>query len=120
MEPSADTAALYDRVAVLDNLGGDEELLKEIARIFLAGYQQEVDRMRAALATGDTATLCRLVHAMKGSIGNFGAQAGIDAAIAVERKAHEKQPDGIDAEFARFAELVERLADALRGEAGTA
>jgi HPt (histidine-containing phosphotransfer) domain-containing protein len=120
MESTPDrSASLYDRATVLDNLGGDVELLKEIAHIFLAAYRQELGRMRAALVAGDAATLYRLLHAMKGSMGNFGAQAGIDAAVTVERKARAGQLGGIDSDFAKLNGLIEQLADALRGEVGS-
>jgi HPt (histidine-containing phosphotransfer) domain-containing protein len=111
---------LYDRNKVLENLDGDEELLKEIAGIFLAGYRQDVERMRTALTAGDATTLHRVAHTLKGSMGNFGAQAGIDAAAAIERKARDRQLSGIDSEFATFSALLEQLADALRHEVGTA
>jgi HPt (histidine-containing phosphotransfer) domain-containing protein len=113
---SGSDAKIYDRVKVLENLDGDEDLLREIAHIFLAGYQRELERMRTALAAGDAAALYRLAHTMKGSMGNFGALAGIDAAIAIERKTREGQLAGVDSDLAKFVALTEQLAAALRHE----
>jgi HPt (histidine-containing phosphotransfer) domain-containing protein len=120
MPPTSTSGATtpYDRSKVLDNLDGDEELLREIAGIFLAGYQHEVERMRAALAASDVLTLNRIAHTLKGSVGNFGAQAAIDAAAVIERKTRDGQMAGIDGDFANLTTVIEQLAVALRCEVG--
>jgi HPt (histidine-containing phosphotransfer) domain-containing protein len=82
---------VLDRATALARVGGDLELLKEIAALFLDEYPRALDDMRRALATGDAKTLERSAHGLKGSVANFGARAAVDAAFQLEQfgRAHK-------------------------------
>ena len=64
--------AAFDRHVALLRVGGDEELLKEIAEIFLEDYPKVLAEIQAALACGDARRLEQSAHTLKGSAGNFG------------------------------------------------
>jgi len=76
---------VLDHATALSRVGGDLELLKEIAALFLDEYPRELAEMRKALATGDAPTLERSAHGLKGSVANFGARAAVDAAFQLEQ-----------------------------------
>ncbi len=75
----------------LARVGGDLDLLKEIAALFLDEYPRVLDDIHKSLATGDAHTLERSAHGLKGSVANFGAQAAVDAAFQLEQfgRAHK-------------------------------
>ncbi len=111
-------AALFDRAAVLDNLDGDRELLREIASIYVNSYIEDLNRIAAAIAAGDAAKVFALTHTIKGSIGNFGAGEAVEVARTIERHAREGQLGDIEASFQRLQALLDQLAAELRPELG--
>jgi two-component system, sensor histidine kinase and response regulator len=82
---------VFDRATALARVGGDLELLKEIAALFLDEYPRALDEIHKALATGDALTLERSAHGLKGSVANFGAGGAVDAAFQLEQlgRAHK-------------------------------
>ena len=82
---------VLDRDTALARVGGDLDLLKEIAALFLDEYPRALDDMHRALACGDAKTLERSAHGLKGSVANFGARAAVDAAFQLEQfgRAHK-------------------------------
>jgi two-component system, sensor histidine kinase and response regulator len=74
----------FDAAVLLDRVGGDEDLLREITDIFLAEYPALLDEMRAAIRTHDARSLERSAHTLKGSVSNFGAPAATQAAYQLE------------------------------------
>ena len=75
---------LVDRATVLDRVGGDEDLLREIAGIFLTEYPRLIDEIQSAVDKGDAIRLERAAHSLKGSVSNFGAPAATEAAYRLE------------------------------------
>jgi HPt (histidine-containing phosphotransfer) domain-containing protein len=82
---------VLDRATALARVGGDVDLLKEIAALFLDEYPRALDDMHNALAAGDAHTLERSAHGLKGSVANFGARTAVDAAFQLEQlgRAHK-------------------------------
>lgn len=57
------------RSAALERLGGDERLLDEIVRLFLAESPKLLTRMQQALLHRDGSTLELAAHCLKGQLG---------------------------------------------------
>ncbi len=76
--------AILDRAVALERVGGDSELLQEMAQLFLDEYPSQLDAVRAAVRARDAKALERSAHSLKGSVGNFGAAAAQDAAFRLE------------------------------------
>ena len=76
--------ASLDRQVALSRVGGDVELLKEIAVLFLEDYPKSLADLRDAAARDDAKALERAAHGLKGSVANFGAAAAFEAARALE------------------------------------
>ena len=70
MKFSSELAKL-DCAVALERLGGDEELLREVARLFLDEYPMLINEIRSAAAVMDASALERAAHSMKGSVSNF-------------------------------------------------
>ena len=86
--PSANHGAghseLIDREMILDRVGGDEELLREITAIFLEEYPSLIEEIQLAVSGVDAKRLERAAHSLKGSVANFGARAATQAAYRLE------------------------------------
>jgi two-component system, sensor histidine kinase and response regulator len=81
----ADTSeAVFDKELALSRVGGDVELLKEIAILFLDDYPKSLIELRAAVHSGDAKRVERSAHGLKGSVSNFGARPAVDAALQLE------------------------------------
>ena len=106
----------FDRAKALRNLEDSEDLLREIADIFVSDYRGELAAMRAAIAVGDASTLFRLAHTMKSSMASFCAQAAFDATVVLVKQAREGRLTGIDERLTEVERLADELAKALRAE----
>lgn len=84
---------VMDRALALARVGGDLELLKEIAALFLDEYPLALDDMRKALAAGDAKLLDRAAHGLKGSVANFCARSAEDAAFQLEQMGRTQKLD---------------------------
>ena len=84
---------VMDRATALARVGGDLELLKEIAALFLDEYPRALDDMRKALATGDAKLLEHAAHGLKGSVANFSAPAAEEAAFQLEKLGRAQKLD---------------------------
>jgi two-component system sensor histidine kinase/response regulator len=86
-EPALPFSSQIDRLnfaVALDRLGGDEQLLCEVAQLFLEECPELVTQVRTAVASGDADALQQAAHSLKGSVSNFGADAASEAALALE------------------------------------
>lgn len=64
---------LLDVDALLGSVGGDGELLDELAATFAEEIPGWVATLRTALASGDTETIFRVAHGVRGAVGYFRA-----------------------------------------------
>lgn len=78
------SGALFDKSVALSRVGGDAELLKEIAVLFLDDYPKSLSELREAIQSGDAKRVERTAHGLKGSVSNFGALPAVDAALQLE------------------------------------
>jgi two-component system, sensor histidine kinase and response regulator len=98
--------AKLDCAVALERLGGDAELLREVAGLFLEEYPMLMDEIHAAMVSGDGESLQRAAHSMKGAVSNFGAEDVYEAAFALEKM-------GRAGDFTTMENSIRCLADAL-------
>src|SRR5688572_30214330 len=107
-----------DKAVVLDRLGGDETLLREITEIFLEEYPTLLEEIRAAVQAGDPGRLERSAHTLKGSVANFGAAQATRTAYRLEQIGREQHldeaPAALRALELHFSALRPALVDMLR------
>jgi HPt (histidine-containing phosphotransfer) domain-containing protein len=78
------TEIVFDKEVALSRVGGDVELLKEIAILFLDDYPKSLTELREAVQAGDARRVERSAHGLKGSVSNFGAAPAVNAALQLE------------------------------------
>jgi two-component system, sensor histidine kinase and response regulator len=96
---------VLDRELALSRVGGDAELLKEIAELFLTEYPKILRELHAAVAHSDARKLERTAHGLKGSVSNFGAGLAVEAARRLEAMGRAQQFDEV-AQVIRSLELA--------------
>src|SRR5829696_8848101 len=77
-------ASIIDLDAVLERVGGDGELLREIIGIFLQEYPTLVANIGSSAENRDGRALERSAHTLKGSVSNFSARWATQAAGDLE------------------------------------
>lgn len=117
---SADCKSTFegiDRAMILDRVGGDEDLLREITVIFLEEYPSLILEIESAVTCVDAKRLERAAHSLKGSVANFGARGATQAAYRLETLGRrgelaEVGPafEDLVAEFLRLQPALEDLA----------
>lgn len=112
MEP-ASSQQILSLAAALDRVGGDSQLLEEIAKLFLDNTPKLLEQIRQAVADRDALALSRSAHALKGSVGNFGADAAFQAAFRLEEMGRSGELAGADEAYAALAEVMQGVTQVL-------
>src|SRR5579863_8674618 len=76
---------VLDLQLALSRVGGDEQLLREIAVLFMEECPGAIAEIKQAVADADAAKLENAAHALKGSVANFGARDAVQAAFRLEQ-----------------------------------
>jgi CheY-like chemotaxis protein/HPt (histidine-containing phosphotransfer) domain-containing protein len=107
-----------DSEAVLERFGGDGRLLREVIDIFLEDCPKSLQKVRAAVSTGDTAALEGAAHSIKGSVGVFEDGPALAAAQTLEEMGRDgdltdaQEASAIlEAEAARLQRVLEGIRD---------
>ena len=103
---------VLDRELAMTRVGGDAELLKEIAILFLDDYPSALSDLHHALDRGDARAVERTAHGLKGSVANFGASTAVEAARSIENLGRAQKL----AEVAQVLGTLELALAALRPE----
>jgi PAS domain S-box-containing protein len=118
--PRPDPCGLPRRQAVLERLGGDEELLREAIQLFLEGHTELLERVQHALNGADAAELEQGAHALKGAVRNFGDSAAVKLAERLELLGRSGSVAGGVALYAELATALGQLRDLLTTWLGSA
>lgn len=103
----------FDRVAALMQLEGDEELLEELAGLFLKGWRDRKAEIRGALDSGDVETFTRGAHTLKSAAGNLAAREAFTAALNLETAGRQGDLDAARAAWGPFESEINRLVSGL-------
>jgi two-component system sensor histidine kinase/response regulator len=98
-----------DRELALSRVGGDTELLNEIAVLFLDDYPKLLEELRIASERGDARAIERTAHSLKGSVSNFGASAAVEAAFTLENMGRAQELGDIQASLRALEQALEAL-----------
>lgn len=105
-----------DRNWVLEQIGGDENLLREIAAVFLIDSPDLRRQLAACLARQDFIALHGVAHCSKSAVGNFGSPLAVAAAVELEEAAKSGDPARLSALTDKLCAELLRVEDALRRE----
>jgi HPt (histidine-containing phosphotransfer) domain-containing protein len=88
---------IIDRDRLMGHVGGNSELLVELIQLLLELGPNMVNEVGESIDRASSDDLQRTAHTLKGSVGNFAADAAVQAALSLEMmgrnhdfsKAHE-------------------------------
>jgi PAS domain S-box-containing protein len=113
--PEKDISAIehFNRDELLSRLGGDEELMAEIAAIFLNDVPHQMAKIEKAVLDGDFNSARSTSHALKGAGSNISARLFRDIAASVESSARDGDRDGAEKNLRRLGEEFDILSKIL-------
>jgi len=89
--------------------GGDEKLLRSLLKNFLADAPKKLAVLRRAIARKNADALASAAHALKGSLGLFGAHRAVAAAVHLQKIGGSGKTAGAESEFRTLEEEFQRL-----------
>lgn len=101
--------AVFNRSLALDRVGGDEDLLREVAQLFLQEYPSLLVQIEEAVARDDAGRVMEAAHTMKGSLATLGAEAGTQIALQLETMGRHRTLDGSRKTCRALAEQLSEL-----------
>lgn len=101
--------AVFDRERALAGVDGDRELLGELVELFAEDCPRLLRELAAAVSAGDADGIARGAHALKGSVGVFGARRAADLANELEERGRAEELDGVPEFFAHLRAECESL-----------
>jgi CheY-like chemotaxis protein len=114
-EGPAPAGAAVDRGAALHLMGGDEQLLADVIRLFLADCPVRLAAIKTAIDRRDAEQIRREAHGLKGASGNLAATALVDAAKRLEKVAADSRLEGIEAAWLGLSNAAEAVLGELSG-----
>ena len=111
-----DQPLAYDREAALVNVGGSDELLREIIEIFLVECPKQLTQIKQASQRGDLEALTRAAHTLKGSVSMFAAEQTAVAAGRIEQMGRDGNLREYDEAWAELQGCVGELVAAMEQE----
>jgi HPt (histidine-containing phosphotransfer) domain-containing protein len=106
--PPVPRGHLIDMDDLMNRMGGDEALAREVLEMFLDEGAKALDRVEKAASDGDSGELEKAAHYFKGMSANISAAALRDACYRMERLGAEGAAD-------ESGDILSALRDAARG-----
>jgi CheY-like chemotaxis protein len=97
---------IFDKVAFLDRIMGDEELANEILGGFLEDVPRKFTALKEALANGDAGLVQREAHTLKGASANVGA-------LALQNVANQIEVAGKSEDLQKVGSFIPKLEEQL-------
>ena len=106
---SAQTSQTFDPTQAMANMGGSDDLLRRMMRLFIEDAAGHLDTVRTATKNGNGRRVQRAAHTLKGVSANFAAENVIQSAIALERAGAEERVE----DFEKLEQALEEHLGAL-------
>ena len=103
-----------DMDAFIERVGGDAELAREMAMLFIPDAIRLLEGLRVSIEAGDAERLRQEAHALKGAAGNFGAARVVAAAYELEMMGKSGDLSKAAGVFSELQPVAAALLDALR------
>ena len=92
---------------------GDEDVVQQLLALFFRDFDRTITDLQRASAAQDYKRLAELSHALKGSVGLFGAQRATEAAKTLEQMARSADPAAATTQATKLSGELKLLAQAL-------
>lgn len=103
----AKAAGTVNWEAARETVSGDDELLYEVIAAFLQEAPQTMSQLESAIAFGDSKTVRRAAHTLKGNLRALGAGTACATALSVENAGRDGDLDRAKAQFGQLGEELE-------------
>ena len=107
--PGKTHTAAFDRDAALARVGGDAELLKELADLFREEWPRSLAQLHAAVARHDSKGVQNEAHGLKGAVSNFGPTPAVEAALYLERLGRDARLEEVPRALAELEQALSTL-----------
>ena len=108
-KPPGQTSSPVDQVQLLQNLGGDEKLLQELAALALTEHAEAFRHLETLVAAGDTGGVERAAHALKGQLATLAAEPAAAVAERLEMMGRVGDLEGAPQALSELDEELQRL-----------
>jgi two-component system, sensor histidine kinase and response regulator len=102
-----------DREAALARVGGDMDLLRQLASVFTDDCRALLPEMQRSIRDGDGETLSRAAHTLKGMVSFFGAGVATEAVRKLESLGQAGQVSAAEEPLTVLTREIERIEEAL-------
>jgi CheY-like chemotaxis protein len=99
-EPSPKELPVYSRKELLDELDGDEILMRRMISLFQEHTPRLLEDIRGSIASRAPSDIARSAHALRSSLGAFGAHEANRLTLQLESQAHQEDYETKDRIFA--------------------
>ena len=97
---------IFDPGTLIEDLG-DKELLKEILKSNLKGIESTIKELEDAYKEKDTESFARLVHTLKGGVGNFSKPEFLESLIEIEESIRkENSLENLDKSYKLIKDML--------------
>jgi HPt (histidine-containing phosphotransfer) domain-containing protein len=109
------SAAILDKNAILERVGGDLDLLRGVIDIFTEDCPRMMANIQTAVAAKSPKALQDAAHSLKGAISNFTSEGPFKAALRLEVLGHSGDLKGVEEDQTALEHEMTTLAVALGG-----
>ncbi len=94
-------------------LGLEKEEFIELVDIFVSSADEDIQKLRDALETGNISAAAEAAHSLKGSSGNMGFKNISDTAARIEQNARKGNIDCLEESTALLSEEIKKIREFL-------
>ena len=105
---------VFDRDALMEQLGGDEQLAREVIDLFLRDCPVQLSSIKAALDRGDAREVYVVAHTLKGAASTLAASEVAEGALVLEQLARDGHLEGSAEAWQVLESASVRLLETLR------
>ena len=117
-EKSKDRRKVFNKTEALKRIGGDEDILKQLAEEHIKHSSKLMIKMDKAVKTQDVEALIFTAHSVKGSLGTIGGEIASDIALNIEKLVKNGNLNEVKKEHALLKKAIKRLHKILSGLIG--
>jgi PAS domain S-box-containing protein len=107
--PRDDSTAVFDLDSMRERLSGNDELIVEIIKVFLADIPDQIKKLKDFMGKGDITSIERQAHTIKGAAANVGGDRLRAVAFKMEKGARGGNPDDAGSYLAELEKQFEML-----------
>ena len=109
-------AFVIDRAAILERLGGDEEIFAMMLDMFVQDVENNCAAIAKAFVSGNPASVQREAHTLKGLLATVSDDAGAADAYAIEKQAKGGDIAGLDGAVDALQQRIRYVGTVLQAE----